>query len=147
MDSFELEPSPGFQPQQDRRRRIDEPPPVRLVAVEDTSILSSPGLEKELDDFFVTMLKFEKESASETQIVYRAENFRLRVQIQTEAIVRTDMRALGIEVPVLADIRGELIEREIEYTHQRGLVPGQESLLLLDPAGNWIELTEAIRIV
>jgi len=147
MEPFELEPSPGFQPQQDRRRRIDEPPPVRLVAVEDVSLLSAPGLEKELDDFFVTLLRFDKESSLESEIVYRAENFRLRIKIQSGSIDRTDMRAIGIEVPVLADTRRELIEREIEFTYQRGLAPGQESLLLLDPAGNWIELTETKRIM
>jgi len=36
----------------------------------------------------------------------------------------------------------KLIEAKIEYTRQRALLAGRESLLLLDPAGNWVELVQ-----
>jgi len=42
----------------------------------------------------------------------------------------------------LAETEQKLIDREIEYTRQKSLQPGTESLLLLDPAGNWIVLSE-----
>ena len=34
------------------------------------------------------------------------------------------------------------MEAKIEYVRQRTLTPGEESLVLLDPAGNWVELVE-----
>jgi hypothetical protein len=34
------------------------------------------------------------------------------------------------------------MEAKIEYMRQKTLTPGQESLVLLDPAGNWVELVE-----
>ena len=34
----------------------------------------------------------------------------------------------------------------MEYTRQRGLNLGEESLVLLDPAGNWVEIVE-MRVV
>ena len=40
----------------------------------------------------------------------------------------------------------KLVEAEHDYLRQRGLTPGQESLLLQDPAGNWVELFEVRRI-
>ena len=52
----------------------------------------------------------------------------------------------GIEIPSLADAELKLVEGEREYIRQRGLTPGHESLLLQDPAGNWIELFEVRRI-
>jgi hypothetical protein len=42
----------------------------------------------------------------------------------------------------LEEAEKKLIELELEYTRQRGMTPGEESLLLIDPAGNWIELQE-----
>ena len=38
--------------------------------------------------------------------------------------------------------RRRLIEAEIPYLRQKGVTLGTVSLLLLDPAGNWLELTE-----
>jgi hypothetical protein len=52
------------------------------------------------------------------------------------------MRPLGLEVPALADLELKLVEAEVEYTRQRGLLPGEESIVLLDPAGNWIEIMD-----
>jgi hypothetical protein len=75
--------------------------------------------------------------------VYRADNFRLRFQTLEPPVVRDGLRAQGIEVPSLAEAEAKLIEAEIEYTWERGLMPGRESLLLQDPAGNWVELVES----
>jgi hypothetical protein len=47
-----------------------------------------------------------------------------------------------VEVPSLAAAEARLVAAEIEYVRQKGVTPGQESLLLLDPAGNWVELLE-----
>ena len=52
------------------------------------------------------------------------------------------LRPLQIEIVSLVETEKKIIEAELEYSRQRGLTPGQETLLLLDPAGNWIELSE-----
>jgi hypothetical protein len=57
------------------------------------------------------------------------------------------MRPLGIEVPSLVDAEHKLIDQEIRYARQKGVNPGRESLLVLDPAGNWIEITETRGVV
>ncbi|HWE01506.1 MAG TPA: VOC family protein [Tepidisphaeraceae bacterium] len=124
----------------DRRPRMPEPLPVRLVTVEDARLIAAAGQESALDAFYVELLGFEKEDA-ESRLVYRADNFRLVWRIHELPITRNDMRALGIEVPVLREAEQKLIDAEIFYERRRGLYPGQQSLVLQDPAGNWIELT------
>jgi hypothetical protein len=75
--------------------------------------------------------------------VYRGANFALVFEICEPPVVRHDMRAIGIEVQSLGMIEQQLIDQEIEFSLQRGLLPGDVSILLQDPAGNWLELTEA----
>lgn len=167
---MELEPAPAteFEPLADRRPRMAEPLPVRLVSVDDVRLSAPAGAERELDAFYVVLLGFEREdvdlkenqrprphveplaggsrqgaTAPPLVLVYRAENFRLRFQTVEPPVARESLRAQGIEVPSLAEAEARLIEAEIEYTWERGLVPGRESLLLQDPAGNWVELVES----
>ena len=125
----------------DRRPRIPEPLPVRLVAVEDVNLDAPADLSAELDDFYVTLLSFEREHV-QTQNIYRADNLRLHITLTQEQGER-DLRPLGIEVVRLADIQQALIEREMEFEIQKGLLPGQRTLLLQDPAGNWVAISEA----
>lgn len=75
--------------------------------------------------------------------VYRAENHRICFHVLEPPIERETLRPLGIEVPSLTSTRLQIEQMEIEYTRQRGLYPGQDALLLQDPAGNWIEMTES----
>src|SRR5690242_12497792 len=44
----------------DRRPPMPEPPTVRLVAVEDVTIIAPSGAERELDALYVDVLKFER---------------------------------------------------------------------------------------
>jgi len=129
----------AFEVSQDRRPRIPEPPPVSLVAVADVWLPSVCGLERELDDFYIGLLRFERDVQVE-EICYRAENFRLRFELCECRPQREVVRPLGIAIEGFADITPKLDEEEIEYTLQRGLTPGGNSLLLRDPAGNWVEL-------
>lgn len=126
----------------DRRARIPEPLPVRLVAVEDVRLITPGGIESRLDSFYVDLLGFERQE-SENAIVYRAENLRLIINVVELPPEPRDMRAIGIEVQALAEVERELIERQTEFEVQKGLLPGQRSLLLTDPAGNWLELSES----
>ena len=142
-EPLELLDSAGpFKPVEDRRRRIPELLPVKLVTVEDARLICGAGLEVQLDDFYVGLLGFER-IGPEEGIVYRAENFNLQFDVLEPPVRRETLRALGIEVLSLALAQEQLIAREIEHTRQKGLTPGHESILLMDPAGNWIELTES----
>ncbi len=141
-DSIELEPVRGiFEPGVDRRRRLDEPLGVRLIAVADVRQPARVGDEPALDAFYAGLLELEREGLAGGP-VYRSDSFRLRFDLHEGLIQRVDLRPLGIEVRSLGLMQEKLITAEIEHTRQRGLQPGRESLVLMDPAGNWLELTE-----
>lgn len=147
MDRIELEESSGLGPTADLRPRMEEPPPVRLVAVDDVRLVTQPGIRDLLDRFYLDILQFFPD-ASESGTVYRAENFRLRFEViaDQKPIDRDGMRPLRIEVRSLREAEHTLFEQQIDYTRERGLLPGMMSILLRDPAGNWIELVESPRI-
>jgi catechol-2,3-dioxygenase len=111
------------------------------VAVDDVTLDSVAGLEKEMDQFYVDLLRFERDATTH-DLVYRAENFRLRFLVHETPRSREDMRSTGILVPSFPALIDRLNELEIEFIRQKGLAPGEESLLLRDPAGNWLELFE-----
>jgi hypothetical protein len=139
---MELEPSPrSFIPTVDRRPRVPEPLPVRLVTVADARLPAAAGMERQMDAFYVDVLGFERHDDAES-ISYRADNFSLHLDTVEPPLTRQDMRPLGIEVPSLADVEAKLTEAELEYSRQRGLLPGEEMIVLLDPAGNWLEITD-----
>jgi hypothetical protein len=145
-EPIELEPVTGpFAPTSDKRPRVPEPPPVRLVAVDDVRLEASAGLERELDAFYAGILKFDRETAADGVNVlrYRAENHRLRIVMIERRVDRDGMRPLGVEVPLLLAVEHALVDAEREYVRQKGLVPGVESLLLRDPGGNWVEVSES----
>jgi hypothetical protein len=139
---MELEPSRGaFKPVADARRHIPEPPPVRLVAVEDVHLPAVTGQAPDLDGFYIGILKFEREPA-EAALTYRAENFRLHFDVLRPPIERADFRPVMVEVPSLAEMERQIIEQELEYERLRGLSPAQDQLVLQDPAGNWVSIGE-----
>ena len=150
----ELEPldlasdQPPFKPVADRRPRVPEPLPVKLVAVNDTRLPAAAGLERRLDAFYVGLFGFERrhdaphEVGADATLAYRADNFTLRLSVQEPPVRRPDLRPLGVEVPSLAALEGKLIEAEHEYERQRGLLPGEATLVLVDPAGNSVEVVE-----
>lgn len=140
---MELEESADreFRAIEDARRKLEEPPPVRLVTVDDAALPATAGAETDLDAFYVGVLEFRRDPAEEFP-VYLAENFALRFEIVEPPLQRDSLRMLGIEVRSLADLEKKLIERETQYTWQKGLTPGQDAIVLTDPAGNWLELRE-----
>ena len=139
---LELEAPPGeYEPKVDRRPRIPEPLPVKLVAVADVTMVTPACVAPKLDAFYVGLFGFER-VPRESKLLYRSENFMLRFDVLEKPVVHESMRPQGIEVASLAEAEHKLIEAELEYTRQRGVLPGQESIVLLDPAGNWVELVE-----
>lgn len=121
--------------------RMEEPPPVRLVTVRDAVLPARAGIEMQLDAFYVEMLKFDRDPG--LALAYRAANFAIVFQIAEPPVEHESMRSIGVEVQSLSVARQQLTDREIEHIFQRGLLPGHLSILLKDPAGNWIELIEA----
>lgn len=144
---MELEPSRiTLKPPTDDRPTMPVPPPVRLVAVEDVHVPAAAGCERELDDFYVTLLRFDREGADHGEITYKAENARLRFDVLEPPITREDFRPIGIDVRSLQTIEKQLIDLEMDYEWQRGISPGHQTILLQDPAGNWVQIGET-RIV
>lgn len=137
---LELSSTPVTKPD-DRRPRLLEPLPVKLIAVDDVRLTAPAGVEPKLDSFYVHLLGFERSDSRE--LTYRADNFYLRFDVLERPVAHESLRATAIEIVSLIDAEKRIIEAELEYTRQRGLTPGQETLLLLDPAGNWIELSES----
>ena len=72
--------------------------------------------------------------------VYRAERFRISLQVKETPWEHDGLRPLGIEVPSLALLETQLVEREIKYVRQKSITPGHDSLLAQDPSGNWVVL-------
>lgn len=138
------EPSFRFKPEYDRRARVPEPLPVKLIAVNDVRLEAPAGRERQLDAFYGTLLGMQR--AMGEAVVYRAENFDLYVDMLEPPIAREDFRPLRAQVTSLAEIELKLIDAKLEYVRRRGLLAGDEALLLQDPADNWVEITQS-RIV
>jgi catechol 2,3-dioxygenase-like lactoylglutathione lyase family enzyme len=137
-----VEPTGDFSLRPDRRPRMEEPLPVKLVTVDDAELLTSAGLERALDAFYVDLVGFVR-TGSPHDLSYRADNFTLHFRVEEPPVRRETLRALGVEVQSLGTIEQRLIDEQIEYTWQEGLMPGHQSIAVLDPAGNWLELTES----
>jgi hypothetical protein len=136
-----ITPTGPFRATIDRRPRMPEPLPVKLITIENATLPARAGLEVQLDEFYVGLLGFERAFPPES-LIYHAENFDLIFDVLEPPVERDTLRTLGIEVPSLAQTEQKLIDRELPYTRQKSLQPGTESLLVLDPAGNWLALTE-----
>ena len=123
------------------RARIPEPPPVRLITIDDAHLPAASGIECDLDLFYMGILRFEREPGCEYPI-YRSENFRVVFDVLEPPITRDTLRPLCIEVSSLGEIEQKLLDNQSNYVRQRGLMPGEESLILRDPAGNWVQIEQ-----
>jgi hypothetical protein len=145
--ALDLAPAPAeeFHAAPDSRPAMPPPPPVKLVTVEDAVLPALAGSEQLLDEFYVGLLEFERDEAHRHP-VYRGEKYRLHFELVEVPPLRQDMRLLGIEIASLPAMEGKLLVRQIEYERQRGMA-GEERLVLRDPAGNFLALTQARRIL
>jgi len=125
--------------------KIPEPLPVRLVAINDVTLPAPAGVEAKLDAFYVGLLRFER-TDDPYALAYRADNYVLHFDPRERPVEHDSLRPTQIQIPSLADGERKLIENQVPYTRQRGITPGAERLVLLDPAGNWIELSE-VRVI
>jgi hypothetical protein len=139
-----------FEPIADLRPLIPEPLPVRLIAVDDVRLPSAAGLERELDQFYVNLLGFVRPHTNtgiDGTLAYRAENFFLRFDVLEPPLVRDAVRPILIEVQSAAETRRRLSDARLEFQTIAGLDPGQQMLLIRDPAGNWLGLVEYRRLM
>ena len=139
---LELEGPTGKTLAADLRPLVPEPPPVRLVAVADVHLPAADDLSAQLNGFYADLLGFERRYGDEDVIVYHAEKFRLFFDLVAPPVDRENIRPVGVEVRSLPLVIFRLNERRIEFRKLRGILTGQTSLLVQDPAGNWVELTE-----
>jgi hypothetical protein len=127
---------------------MPEPPPVRLIAINDVHLPAASGFERELDGFYIGLLAFVRRPSSDANelLIYDAENQRLCFDVLEPPIGRDTVRPTGIEIRSIPALEQQLIDAQIPHTRQIGLVPGEDSILLQDPAGNWLNVSE-MRIV
>ena len=124
----------------DKRPKMPEPLPVRLIAVADVCLPAQTGHEAEMDYLYITLLGFQREPSP--GLIYLSDTFRLCFNLVEGLISRDTYRPAQIEILSLGELEHRLVEAEIEYTRQRGLTPGSESLVFLDPSGNCLEVTQ-----
>lgn len=141
-DPIDLEPSRGESITHDARPPMPEPPPVRIVSVADVHLPAATGREPELDVFYVDLLRFNRDASPNGTLAYAAENFSLVFDLAEPPIERDSLVPTMIEVPSLAAMRELLNEREVPHEWIKSLLPGEYSILLQDPAGNWLSLGE-----
>ena len=135
------EPSFTFKPKPDLRPRVPEPLPIKLIAVADMRVDARAGIEVQLDRFYAKTLGMQRIEGE--AIIYQAENFDLYIDVLEPPVIREDYRPIRAEVRSLPDMALKLREAEIEHVRRKGLTPGDEALVMQDPAGNWVELTQS----
>ncbi|MEM6312561.1 MAG: hypothetical protein AAF743_00625 [Planctomycetota bacterium] len=124
----------------DDRPHMPEPPPVRLLAVADVHRPTAAGQEPALDVFYTKLLPFEREPAEFP--TYRAERHALVFDVLEPPIERESYQPVALQVFDLPATEEKLIDAEIEYEKVEHLTPGNDGLLLKDPAGGWVLVTE-----
>ena len=128
----------------DARPKMPEPPPVRLVSIREVTLPAVAGREVALDAFYGSILGFVRSDDVQPEPnqgpVYQAENHDLRFHLVERPPEREECRPIGIVSARFAEVLDTLIERRIEHEYVRGLVGGQDGVLLRDPAGNWLAI-------
>ena len=135
---MELEqPGFDFKPKPDARGRMEQPLPVELEAVADVRGPSPLCNLARMDQLYVDILEFAPLSEA---AAYRAENFNLRFDLADAD--RSGYRTIRIIVQSLVRVVTRLMDAQIEYTRQKGIMPGQDALVFEDPDGNWLEVRQ-----
>ncbi|HEX8322859.1 MAG TPA: hypothetical protein VF595_02995 [Tepidisphaeraceae bacterium] len=134
------EPTEKFVLPDDKRPPAYEPPPVKLLAISDVRLTAPAGLEKQLDAFYVGMLKFERDTDDQDHIAYRAERWRLVFDVVEVPPPRDDYRPVMVQIPHFPDFIHALNEQQTPFEWQKGVAPGVETAFLQDPAGFWVSV-------
>ena len=124
----------------DDRPRLDEPPPVRVAAVNDVTLPAVAGLEVRLDGFYRDLLGFRR--VGRAFPAYDAENARVNFVIVETPPERDHVRPIGVQTPRYGVILETLEASGVDFEVVRGLGVGSDALLLRDPAGNWLAVSD-----
>jgi hypothetical protein len=140
-EPIELEPSTGTPLRADVRPPMPEPPPVRVVAVNDVHLPAAVGREKELDAFYVGVLNFAAGRGGGGALAFAAENVDIVFDLGEPPVNYENLAPTMMEVPSLRNLRALLLDNEIAYETMHGLMPGTEHILVRDPAGNLLAIS------
>jgi hypothetical protein len=138
---MELEPARGhFKPDKDDRPHMPQPPVVRLQVIEDMHLQTPAGLERDLDAFYVGLLRFERDVDDLERIAYRAERFRVVFEVVERMPEREDYRPVVCDLPDFAELLKGVEVRQIQFEWQQSIAPGMDRVLMRDPAGNFVSV-------
>jgi hypothetical protein len=140
-EPIELEPSTGTPLRADLRPPMPEPPPVRVIAVNDVHLPAAIRLEAELDAFYVGILNFATAREAGAALSFAAENVDLVFDLAEPPVDRDNLAPTMLEVPSLRKLRELFLENEIGYETMHGLMPGTEHIIVRDPAGNLLAIS------
>lgn len=145
-----LEPPPEtvIEPVHDLRPVMPVPPPVRVIAVEDVTVLAPAEHAAAIDRLMTEILPLVKEVPMKQAYVdagaigvYLAENVRV-VYLARDEPPPSPRHILQMELADLRGLRQRLQDAEIEYELSKRLMPGDVRVAFLDAAGNPIEVLE-----
>ena len=140
-EPIELEPSTGTPLRADVRPLIPEPPPVRMIAVNDVHLPAAIGRGAELVAFYVGVLNFAAGRQEGDALAFAAENVDLVFDLGEPPVNYENLSPTLVEVPSLRNLRALLLDNEIAYETMHGLMPGTEHILVRDPAGNLLAIS------
>ena len=149
-EALPLEPSPemAVEPVHDLRPLIPVPPPVRVIAVEDVTLVAPAKCVGAIDHLMTVVLTLVKEEPMRQADVeagaigvYQAENVRV-VYLARDEPPPSPRHILQLELGDLRGLRQRLQDAEIEYELSKRLMPGDVRVAFLDVAGNPIEVLE-----
>ena len=134
------EPTATVKQPPDARPTMPEPPPVRLLAIADVHLEAPAAMERLLSDFYVGLLRFERDAEDAERLAFKAEKWRLVFDVVESFGPRDGYRPVMIETPFFADFVQALNDRELFFEWQKGTAAGVETVFLQDPAGYWISV-------
>jgi hypothetical protein len=120
---------------------------VRLEAIADVHLESPPHRRERIRRFYsrlIGLAERPREADVPEDLCFASELLRLRVRVTADALPSPNRRRALIRVPSLPMLMEALSEQGFTYQIQRGLSFFDRRLLVLDPAGNLVELKEEL---
>jgi hypothetical protein len=132
---------------------LEQPLPVRLVAIEDVHVPCPAGVDHLLDAFYVDLLNMVRlndiddiDENGVTVIRFRADNHVLHLHVEDRPVEHDALRPLIVELDDRASLMKKLIANHIHYEWVKGIAAGDDHVLLIDPAGNYVGVIHHVRV-
>lgn len=121
---------------------LEQPLPVRLIAVDDVTIPCPAGVDHLLDAFYVELLGMKRVTNAGPSLAlvieFRADNVSLRLAVEDRPVEHDALRPMMVEVDDRGRLIKEVIDRRMPFEMIKSLIAGEDHLLLIDPAGNYV---------